>query len=70
MSSRWLRGRIVERLRSAPNGEWVVVTGPIGEHDQAAVDRALDALARDGLVVLHGRSDEAAPEPRRARLPT
>jgi A/G-specific adenine glycosylase len=49
-TSRWLRGRIVERLRGVPNGEWVEVAGPIGDHDQAAVDVALAALERDGLV--------------------
>jgi A/G-specific adenine glycosylase len=64
-TSRWLRGRIVERLRAAPNGEWVTLTGPIGDHDEAAVDRALDALARDGVIESE-RSDDA----RRARLPT
>ena len=67
-TSRWLRGRIVERLRAVPNGEWVEMAGPIGDHDQAAVDVALQALTRDGLVELdrtpgpHGAS--------RARLPT
>ncbi len=64
-TSRWLRGRIVERLRAARNGAWVVVQAPIGEHDQDAVDRALDALARDGVIESKGSNDA-----RRARLPT
>ena len=85
-TSRWLRGRIVERLRAAPNGDWVAIAGPIGDHDQAAVDAALEALARDGLVVLETTNhtapigeasrgeppgpDRSKPAPRRARLPT
>ncbi len=68
MTSRWLRGRIVERLRGAPNGEWVELAGPIGDHDQPAVDAALTALVRDGVIVLDSEQD--AGRPRRARLPT
>ncbi len=41
-------------------------TAPIGEHDQDAVDRALDALARDGVIEL----DAGPTAHRRARLPT
>jgi A/G-specific adenine glycosylase len=51
-TSRWLRGRIVDRLRHAPDGAWTVFDGPIGEHDRAAVSAALAALAREGLVEL------------------
>src|SRR3990170_1763294 len=47
---RWLRGRIVGRLRSEPDGAWVDFEGPIGEHSAAAVDTALRQLAADGLV--------------------
>lgn len=64
-TSRWLRGRIVERLRAAADGAWTVLSAPIGVHDQAAVAAALEALANDGLV-------ELDPGPRalpRARLP-
>ena len=64
---RWLRGRIVERLRAAPDGAWTVVAGPIGEHDQATVAEVLNALARDGLVELDLADPNAAG--RRARLP-
>lgn len=55
-TTRWLRGRIMDRLRDTPDGAWLVVEAPIGEHDRAAVDRALDALATDGLVELRGGS--------------
>ena len=47
---RWLRGRIVARLRSAPDGRWVRFDGAIGEHSAAAVDTALRQLVADGLV--------------------
>jgi A/G-specific adenine glycosylase len=63
-TNRWLRGRIVDRLRAADDGAWVAVADPIGEHDANAVDRALRALARDGLVELD------AADARRARLAT
>jgi len=66
---RWLRGRIVARLRSAPDGRWVRFDGAIGEHSAAAVDTALRQLAADGLVERDrsGRArlpPGAAPEPR------
>ena len=64
-TSRWLRGRIVERLRAAPNGEWVTLAAPIGSHDQVAMDLALEALARDGVIEL-----DRPDGPSRARLPT
>jgi A/G-specific adenine glycosylase len=63
-TTRWLRGRIVDRLREADGPSWTVVMAPIGEHDAAAIERALAALARDGIV-------ERDPiEGRRARLAT
>ena len=65
-TSRWLRGRIVERLRAAPNGEWVVIATPIGDHDQDAVGRALDALARDGRRPAGPVRPSRRPSPRPA----
>lgn len=64
-SSRWLRGRILDRLREVDGDGWASFVGPFGEHDQAAVAAALDALAREGLVEL-----EPGVAPSRARLPT
>jgi A/G-specific adenine glycosylase len=61
-TTRWLRGRIVDRLRDAGGSSWLVVEAPIGDHDAAAIDLALSALTRDGIVEL----DPAAT--RRARL--
>lgn len=51
-TTRWLRGRIIDRLRSSGDAGWTVMDGPIGSHDHAAVVAALGALARDGLVEL------------------
>ena len=64
-TSRWLRGRILDRLRQAVNGEWVVLDGSIGEHDPVAVEVATRTLAKEGLLEL----DSAAPAVIRARLP-
>lgn len=63
-TSRWLRGRIVDRLRDADVGSWTVVAAPIGSHRAIAVRSALVALARDGVVEL----DPGDPD--RARLAT
>jgi len=59
-TKRWLRGRIVDRLRAAPDGAWTEVDAPIGSHDAVAVGAALDALARDGLVELDGEDRRLA----------
>jgi A/G-specific adenine glycosylase len=61
-TSRWLRGQIVDRLRSATLDDWVVIEAPIGGHDRAAIGAALVGLARDGLVELGDtRTDADAP---------
>ena len=60
-TSRWLRGRILDRLRDGSG--WVELDAPIGSHDRAAVETALGDLAEEGLV-------EREPGPGlRARLP-
>jgi A/G-specific adenine glycosylase len=63
-TSRWLRGRILDRLRVAPDGEWVDLAGSIGSHGADAVATATRALAREGLVELDGSARMLA-----ARLP-
>ena len=68
-TSRWLRGRIVDRLRAVPDGAWTTIEGPIGEHDEAAVLAALTALAVEGLIELDRRTTPAGPG-QRARLST
>lgn len=59
---RWLRGRIVRSLSAVPEGDWIRVHGPIGEHPDEAVGAALIALEREGIV-------ERAPDGR-VRLPS
>jgi A/G-specific adenine glycosylase len=49
-TTRWLRGRIVDRLRDVPDGATVAFDGPLGSHPGDAVRAALAALARDGIV--------------------
>jgi A/G-specific adenine glycosylase len=51
-TTRWLRGRLVDRLRDAAPGEALTVDGPLGAHSAEAVARALAGLARDGMVEL------------------
>ncbi|HET7677067.1 MAG TPA: A/G-specific adenine glycosylase [Candidatus Limnocylindrales bacterium] len=58
---RWLRGRLVARLRDAAAGEWQHLDGPLGTHPPEAVRAALRDLAAEGMVEL----DPAG----RARLP-
>jgi A/G-specific adenine glycosylase len=62
-TSRWLRGRILARLRERDGATWTPFAEAIGEHDSDAVCAALVAMARDGLVELD--SADAA----RARIP-
>ena len=66
-TNRWLRGRILDRLRAAPDGRWVSIEGPIGAHDLERVRAAANALAAERLIELL----PAAPsEIIRARLAT
>jgi A/G-specific adenine glycosylase len=67
-TSRWLRGRIVDRLRAAAGDGWTAIEAPLGSHDAAAVRAALDALADEGLIELD-RTGSAVETPR-ARLAT
>ena len=62
-TTRWLRGRILDRLRDAPDGAWVAFDQPIGEHGLEAVTAAVAALAREGTIDGH---PSGAPS---ARLP-
>jgi A/G-specific adenine glycosylase len=66
-TTRWLRGRILDRLRAAPDDAWVSLDGPIGIHDLDGIRAAAVALASDGLVELE---DRPPPGAIRARLAT
>jgi hypothetical protein len=61
---RWLRGRVLDRLRDAPVDRWTTFSDDIGGHDITRIATALSALAADGLVEVD------AARPLRARLPT
>ena len=62
-TTRWLRGRILDRLRDARDGDWIEFDGPIGTHASEAVRAAVLALGSEGLVEIDGGSG-----PARARL--
>jgi A/G-specific adenine glycosylase len=66
-TNRWLRGRILDRLRAAPDGEWVALDAAIGTHDLGRVRAAADAMAADGVLELGPAADP--PATLRARLP-
>jgi len=63
-TTRWLRGRILERARDADDGAWVTYADAMGSHPPLAVREAVIALAGEGL--LEARETAAGPE---ARLP-
>jgi A/G-specific adenine glycosylase len=49
-TTRWLRGRILDRVRAAADGEWVRLDGAIGIHDRERVRDAARAMAADGVL--------------------
>lgn len=52
-TNRWLRGRLMTRLRAEADPGWAVIEAPLGVHDAAAIRGALRDLAHDGLIELH-----------------
>jgi A/G-specific adenine glycosylase len=54
-TTRWLRGRILDRLRDAPDGEWITFDEPIGTHGRASVLASLSRLSIEGLIDLDDR---------------
>jgi A/G-specific adenine glycosylase len=55
-TNRWLRGRILDRLRAAHGDRWVMLDGPIGIHDPRRVATAAIALADEGLIEVAPRA--------------
>lgn len=51
-TSRWLRGRILDRLRDESDGTWSVFDSAIGAFSAQAVQRQLARLGAEGLVEL------------------
>jgi A/G-specific adenine glycosylase len=66
-TTRWLRGRILDRLRAAPGDAWVELDRPIGDHDLRSVRTAAVAMGGEGLVELDDRRPSGEV---RARLST
>lgn len=63
-TNRWLRGRILARLRAVENDAWATLDGPIGEHPLGAVLVAARGMAADGVVELdeaHGTAMARLP---------
>ena len=67
-TNRWLRGRILDRLRAAPDGYWVALDEAIGTHDLGKVRAAANAMAADGILELASAEGPHATA-LRARLP-
>jgi len=67
-TTRWLRGRILDRLRAAPGDSWVTIDAAIGTHDVRRVRDAADSMAADGLIEID--QSAAVMERFRARLAT
>jgi A/G-specific adenine glycosylase len=65
-TNRWLRGRILDVLREAPQHDWVALDSAIGTHELDRVHRAATALAAEGMVELR----RPAPTILHARLAT
>lgn len=59
-TNRWLRGRILDRLRDATAGAWIDFTGPIGGHASEAVHAAVVALGTEGLIELDPQAGSRA----------
>ena len=49
-TTRWLRGRIVERLRAIDDGAWERLPEAIGDHGGPQISAAVAGLERDGLL--------------------
>jgi A/G-specific adenine glycosylase len=62
-TTRWLRGRILDRLRAAPGSSWVTIDRPIGTHDASRIRQAATSMAADGLIEI----DPSAPARKRVR---
>jgi hypothetical protein len=50
MTTRWLRGRLVAAVTSAPLGSWVRLPEQLGHHDADAIRLAARALELEGFL--------------------
>ena len=65
-TTRWLRGRILDRLRTASGDAWVEIEPPIGSHGVDKVLAAIEAMSGDGLIEV----EAVSPAIIRVRLAT
>jgi A/G-specific adenine glycosylase len=65
-TTRWLRGRIIDRLRAALGDSWVTIDAPIGVHDASRIREAAESMAAEGLIEID--SSARMRERLRARL--
>jgi A/G-specific adenine glycosylase len=52
-TSRWLRGRLLDRARATPDGGWFNADDALGQHTAEAAADAARTLATEGLLELH-----------------
>jgi A/G-specific adenine glycosylase len=64
-TTRWLRGRIVDRLRDAADLSWTTFESGMGTHSHAAVLAELRRLSSDGMLELGPTGDQARLVPSR-----
>ena len=67
-TNRWLRGRMLDRLRAVPDDGWLTMESAIGAHDIERVRAAATAMASEGLIELDSDTPEGGVI--RARLAT
>jgi A/G-specific adenine glycosylase len=60
-TTRWLRGRIVARLRDVEDGAWTQLPDSMGEHGPDQVAAAVAALRRDDLLELRADGSVRLP---------
>jgi len=58
-TTRWLRGRILDRLRDAPDDDWVEFVDSVGSHPHVRVAEELANLAHEGMLELDPASSRA-----------
>jgi A/G-specific adenine glycosylase len=69
-TTRWLRGRILDRLRAAPGDSWATIEAPIGGHDAPRIHAAAESMAAEGLIEIESSARPGARRRLRARLAT
>ena len=58
-TTRWLRGRILDRLRDAADDDWVEFVDSLGSHPHVRVAEELANLAHEGMLELDPASSRA-----------